>query len=135
MQSQNRRVRLLDQPVDLRVGNVRFDVREHRQIMHDVSEGRRFDDENERHAVIFAYNVWMTEPLSVVIITFNVERELPGCLASVGFADEILVIDSGSTDATVEVAKRHGARVMAQPWLGYGPQKQYGVDQARHRWV
>ncbi|MFL6648662.1 MAG: glycosyltransferase family 2 protein [Sulfurifustis sp.] len=77
----------------------------------------------------------MTERLSVVVITRNVAGELPACLASVAFADEIIVVDSGSTDDTVAVAARHGACVLRQEWLGYGPQKQYGVQQARNRWV
>ncbi|MBI3897132.1 MAG: glycosyltransferase family 2 protein [Gammaproteobacteria bacterium] len=77
----------------------------------------------------------MSEPLSVVVITRNVERELPACLASVAFAEERLVIDSGSTDHTRAVAERLGARVLQQDWLGYGRQKQFGVTQARHRWV
>lgn len=77
----------------------------------------------------------MTERLSVVIITRNVERELPACLASVAFADEIVIVDSGSTDATLAIVQRHAARVLQQDWLGFGLQKQYGVSQARHRWV
>lgn len=74
-------------------------------------------------------------PLSVVIITFNCEQRLQDCLGSVSFADEIVVMDSGSTDGTVELAKRCGARVIEHPWLGYGRQKQLGVDQAAHDWV
>lgn len=77
----------------------------------------------------------MAEPLSVVVITLNAERQLANCLASVAFADELLVVDSGSTDATLDIAKRHGARVLHQPWLGFGKQKNYAVTQARHRWV
>lgn len=77
----------------------------------------------------------MTERLSVVVITRNAERELPACLASVKHFDEILVVDSGSTDDTVAVATRYGARVLHQEWLGYGRQKQHGVMQARNRWV
>ena len=77
----------------------------------------------------------MREPLSVVVITRDVECELPACLATVVFADEILVIDSGSTDGTLAVAKRHNARIMHQSWLGFGPQKQCGVSHAQHRWV
>lgn len=77
----------------------------------------------------------MTEPLSVIVITRNVERELPACLASVAFADEIIVVDSGSTDGTLAVAERHGARIVHQEWLGFGRQKQFGVAQARNRWV
>ena len=77
----------------------------------------------------------MTEPLSVIIITRNVERELPACLASAAWAAELLVIDSGSSDRTIAVAQQHGARVLRQKWLGFGRQKQFGVTQAKHRWV
>jgi glycosyltransferase involved in cell wall biosynthesis len=73
--------------------------------------------------------------LSAVLITLNAERQLAACLASVGFADEILVVDSGSTDATCQIAQRAGARVIQHPWLGFGPQKAYAVSQARHDWV
>lgn len=75
------------------------------------------------------------QPFSAVIITFNCERQLRICLESVAFADEILVVDSGSTDGTVDLARRRGARVVEQDWLGYGRQKQIGVDQAAHDWV
>lgn len=77
----------------------------------------------------------MAEPLSVVVITLNAERQLASCLESAAFADELLIVDSGSTDTTLEIAKRHGARVLYQSWLGYGKQKHYAVTQARHRWV
>ena len=74
-------------------------------------------------------------PLTVAIIALNAAEQIGACLASVGFADEILVIDSGSTDATVEVALRHGARVEAKEWLGFGRQKQHAVSIARNDWV
>jgi len=74
-------------------------------------------------------------PLSVAIITRNAASQLGGCLASVAFADEIVVVDSGSTDGTTELAARHGARVIAKEWLGFGPQKQFAVDSAAHDWV
>ena len=75
-------------------------------------------------------------PLTVAIIAFNAGRQIGPCLASVApFADEILVVDSGSTDDTVEIAKRHGARVESKEWLGFGRQKQYAVSIARHDWV
>lgn len=74
-------------------------------------------------------------PLSAVLITLNAASQLDACLASLAFADEILVVDSGSTDATVEIAQRHGARVLQQAWLGFGPQKQFAVKNAAHDWV
>lgn len=74
-------------------------------------------------------------PLSAVLITRNAAAQLEPCLASLGFTDEILVVDSGSTDATCEIAARHGARVLQQDWLGYGRQKRYAVRNARHDWV
>lgn len=75
------------------------------------------------------------QPLSVAIITLNASSQLAACLESIAFAEEILVIDSGSQDGTVELAQRHGARVIQQEWLGFGRQKQFAVDQAKHDWV
>jgi len=74
-------------------------------------------------------------PLTVVIIALNAAGEIGACLASVAFADEIVVVDSGSSDATVEIAARHGARVEQKEWLGFGRQKQHAVSLARHDWV
>jgi len=74
-------------------------------------------------------------PLSVVIITHNAGGQLAACLESASFADEIVVVDSGSTDATVEIALRHAARVVQKEWLGFGPQKQFAVSAAAHDWV
>lgn len=73
--------------------------------------------------------------LSAVIITCDAASVLPECLASLAFADERLVVDSGSQDATLEIARAHGATVVQHPWLGYGPQKQFAVEQATHDWV
>ena len=74
-------------------------------------------------------------PLTVAIIARNAEPQLGPCLASAAFADEVLVLDSGSTDATVEVARAHGARVEVGEWLGFGRQKQHAVKLARNDWV
>lgn len=74
-------------------------------------------------------------PLTVAIIAFNAAAQIEPCLASVGFADEIVVVDSGSTDGTVELARRHGARVETREWQGFGRQKQHAVALARHDWV
>jgi glycosyltransferase involved in cell wall biosynthesis len=74
-------------------------------------------------------------PLTVCIITLNAGAQLGPCLESVGFAEEILVVDSGSTDDTLEICRRHGARVESREWLGFGRQKQLAVSLARHDWV
>jgi glycosyltransferase involved in cell wall biosynthesis len=74
-------------------------------------------------------------PLTVAVIALNAGSQIGPCLASAGFADEILVVDSGSTDETVEVARRHGARVETKEWLGFGRQKQHAVAIARNDWV
>lgn len=73
--------------------------------------------------------------LSVFVTTFNNARTLEACLASVAFADEIVVLDSGSRDETLEIARRHGARIEHQPFLGYGRQKQRALELCRHPWV
>ena len=75
------------------------------------------------------------QPLSVAIITLNAASQLEACLQSARFADEIVVVDSGSTDGTQALAEHHGARVIQQDWLGFGPQKQFAVEAARHDWV
>ncbi|MBM4140568.1 MAG: glycosyltransferase family 2 protein [Nitrospira sp.] len=74
-------------------------------------------------------------PLSVAIIVKNEEMNLPECLKSVSFADDIVVVDSGSTDRTVEIAKEFGCRVFIEDWKGYGPQKNSAVDKCKHEWV
>jgi glycosyltransferase involved in cell wall biosynthesis len=75
------------------------------------------------------------QPLSVVIITLNAATQLEACLESARFAEEIIVVDSGSTDGTQALAERYGAQVIQQDWLGFGPQKQFAVDAAKHDWV
>ena len=74
-------------------------------------------------------------PLSAVIIAKNAARQLPECLESLAFCDEILVVDSGSDDGTVALAQSRGARVIQSEWRGFGPQKRYAVEQAAHDWV
>jgi glycosyltransferase involved in cell wall biosynthesis len=73
--------------------------------------------------------------LSAVLITKNAAHQLAACMASVAFCDEIIVVDSGSDDATAEIAGRQGARVIQSDWRGFGPQKQFAVEQASHDWV
>jgi glycosyltransferase involved in cell wall biosynthesis len=73
--------------------------------------------------------------VSAVVITKNEERRLADALASVAWADEILVIDSHSTDATVDIARRFTDRVIVRDWPGYIDQKNWGASAAQHEWV
>jgi len=73
--------------------------------------------------------------ISATVITYNEADRIGECLASLAFCDEILVVDSGSTDATRELAEAAGARVLVRPFDGFRSQKQYAVDQARHDWI
>lgn len=77
----------------------------------------------------------MKLPISACIITLNEERNLPGCLASLDFCSEIVVVDSLSQDQTTEIAGKAGARVIDQAFLGHVKQKQLAVDQASQDWV
>ncbi len=73
--------------------------------------------------------------LSAVVTTLDNAATLDACLASLRFCDEIVLLDSGSTDGTLEIATRHGARIATQPFAGYGPQKQAVIDLAEGEWV
>ncbi|MGH8148074.1 MAG: glycosyltransferase family 2 protein [Rhodanobacteraceae bacterium] len=75
------------------------------------------------------------EKFSLVIITFNNADTLERCLVAADFADELVVLDSGSSDATVEIAQRHAARIAVHPFDDYGPQKQRAIDMASHDWI
>ncbi|HFQ80646.1 MAG TPA: glycosyltransferase family 2 protein, partial [Desulfobacterales bacterium] len=67
--------------------------------------------------------------LSIAIITHNEEERLPDCLHSAAFADEVVVVDSGSTDRTLEIAESFGAKVFNESWRGFGAQKQFAIEQ------
>ena len=73
--------------------------------------------------------------ISVVVITKNEEANIARCLASVAWADEIVVVDSGSTDRTIEIARRYTPRVHVEAWRGYGPQKNLALSRATGDWV
>lgn len=74
-------------------------------------------------------------PVSVVLITKNEEDNIRECLKSVEWADEIIVVDSGSSDNTCSIAQSLGARVIHNDWPGYGPQKKFATEQASHDWI
>lgn len=74
--------------------------------------------------------------LSVIIITKNESAHIGACIDSVAFADEIIVLDSGSTDDTIAIARSRGAQVhVSQDWPGFGPQKNRALDLATGEWV
>lgn len=74
--------------------------------------------------------------LSVGIITYNEQRNLPKTLEAVkGLADEIVIVDSLSTDNTVEIAKNYGADVYSEKWKGFGPQKNSVIDKCKGEWI
>jgi glycosyltransferase involved in cell wall biosynthesis len=73
--------------------------------------------------------------LSAAIITLNEERNLPRVMECLRCCDEIVVVDSGSTDRTVEIAEKLGARVLDNPWLGYASQKNFAADQCANDWI
>ena len=76
-------------------------------------------------------------PVSVVILTLNEEPNIRRCLASVAWADQVMVVDSGSADRTVPLARAAGAEVVDQPWLGFSAQREYALrlPLLRHDWV
>jgi glycosyltransferase involved in cell wall biosynthesis len=74
-------------------------------------------------------------PISLLVLTYNEAANIARCLDSVSFAQEKLVIDCGSTDATVAIAGAHGARVVQQPWLGFGLQRRAATALAQHPWI
>src|SRR5688572_14982328 len=73
--------------------------------------------------------------ISATIITFNEESNIKAACESVAWADEVVVVDSNSTDATRAIAEACGARVIVNDWPGFGAQKQFAVDQAQHEWI
>ncbi|MGE3298593.1 MAG: glycosyltransferase family 2 protein [Porticoccaceae bacterium] len=74
-------------------------------------------------------------PFTLVVTTLNNAATLEACLASAAFADEILLLDSGSSDQSVAIAQGFGARIVVEAFKGYGPQKQSAIDQAAHDWI
>jgi len=73
--------------------------------------------------------------LSVVVITLNEEERIRETLASVAWADEIVVIDAGSEDKTVALAREFTDHVIIHPWQGFAAQKNYGIEQATGEWI
>jgi len=74
-------------------------------------------------------------PVSVTIITLDEADHIAAAIESAAWADEILVVDSGSSDGTVDIARSKGARVLTRAWTGYVDQKNFAADQATHEWI
>jgi len=77
----------------------------------------------------------MCVEITATIITFNEEDRIGEAIASLSCCDEIVVVDSGSTDRTREIAAARGARVIQRAWQGYSKQKNFAAEQARHDWI
>lgn len=75
------------------------------------------------------------QKLSVVIITKNEEKIISRCLESVSWADEIIVVDSGSSDNTVEICRKYNAKVFYKKWAGYSKQKNFAISKAKGDWI
>lgn len=73
--------------------------------------------------------------ISATIITYNEERNIPRVIESLRCCDEIVVVDSGSSDRTTEIATKLGARVVEMPWRGYAGQKNFASDTASYDWI
>jgi glycosyltransferase involved in cell wall biosynthesis len=76
-----------------------------------------------------------TPLITATIITRNEEDRIAGAISSLSCCDEVLVVDSGSTDRTREIAERCGARVLIRDWDGYSNQKNFAASQAQHEWI
>lgn len=75
--------------------------------------------------------------ISVIILTKNEEKDLPGCLASLSWCDDIHVLDSGSTDATVSIAREAGASIVTNPFESFGKQRNFALDHmaVKYSWI
>ena len=77
----------------------------------------------------------MAVPVTATVITFNEAANIEAALASLSWADEIIVVDSQSTDRTTEIARKFTDKVIVRPWPGYIAQKNFAAEQASHDWI
>jgi glycosyltransferase involved in cell wall biosynthesis len=80
-------------------------------------------------------NIVMNKKITVCVITKNEAHNIERCLASVQWADELVVVDSGSADKTVELAEKLGAKVISADWPGWAKQKNRAIDAASNDWI
>ncbi len=74
-------------------------------------------------------------PISATLITFNEERNIEEALQSLSWVDEIVIVDSGSSDDTVKICRKFTDRILHRNWTGYVDQKNFAVENARHDWI
>src|SRR3954469_4136838 len=74
-------------------------------------------------------------PITAYTLTFNEARQLRAVLESVKWADEIIVVDSFSTDGTVEIAKEYNAKIISEKFCGFGKLRNFALDAAKHDWI
>lgn len=91
---------------------------------------RSYNDGNDQGGKVMGM-----KKLSVCITTLNNERSLGACLESVKWADEIVVLDSFSTDKTLDISRAYGCRLTQHRFMGYGKQKQMAIDSAENQWI
>ena len=75
------------------------------------------------------------KPISVTIIAHNEAERIDACIDSVSWADEIIVVDAGSTDGTQEICRKRSALLIEHPWEGYAAQKNFAISKASHSWI
>ena len=80
-------------------------------------------------------NDFATIPVSAVIITFNEEQNINETLSKLWWCDEIIIVDSGSKDKTVEICEQYGCSVYFRAFNGFGEQKNFGVSKAKNDWI
>lgn len=73
--------------------------------------------------------------LSIALLACNEARTIRRVLESVAWADELVLVDSGSTDGTIEIAREFGAKIYSEPWKGYGPQMNSAIDKCSNPWI
>src|SRR5215218_10475254 len=77
----------------------------------------------------------MPSTISAVVITKNEEANVAACLDSLQWVNELIVVDAESMDRTADIARRYTDKVFIRPWPGFGPQKNFGIDQASSEWI
>lgn len=109
--------------------------RRQKQRQRQAKELQITDDLPAVSAPLAAVTQATRAPISCFIICFNEEANIRRCLESVKWCDEIIIVDSFSTDRTVEICRQYASRIIQRPWPGYVEQKRFALAQTTHEWV